>query len=245
MDMNEWIATDLDSTLFHRSWGGEDTVAATWHDRAEGEGKSPSSWMRGTTFRLLKSLSDSFTIVPVTARDMDSFRRVEVKGLQMSGPAVIANGAIILDGKGNLAEEWQQSMRDLLAPWDEKLNELCEWLIEKSACHAKPRLVNGAHDIPAYLVAKAAEGWWQSSSGKAVIAARDWAGCRLEILGTELQILPPGVGKRFAVEFVKNHYFQGIPPTMCMGDMPLDMEFMRLGEFIAMPYGSELERTWV
>lgn len=245
MEMNEWIATDLDSTLFHRSWGGEDAVAATWHDRAEVEGKSPSSWMRGCTFRLLTSLSQSFAIVPVTARDMDSFRRVEVKGLRMSGPAVIANGALILDGDGNPDTEWLKKMTDILKPWEAKLKEFCSWLIEISAGHARPRIVTGADDMPAYLVAKAEEGWWQSSAGGAILAARNWAGCRSEILGTELQILPPGVGKRFGVEFVMNRYFNGIPPTLCMGDMPLDMEFMRLGEFIAMPSGSALDRTWV
>jgi hypothetical protein len=140
--------------------------------------------------------------------------------------------------------EWQQKMGDLLTPWKVKLNELCGWLIEKSAGHARPRLVTGADDMPAYLVAKAREGWWQSFAGDAVLAARDWAGCRVEILGTELQILPPGVGKSFAVEFVMNRYFNGMQPALCMGDMPLDLEFMRLGEIIAMPSGSVLERTW-
>ena len=244
MDMKDWIATDLDSTLFHRSWGGEDSVAATWHHAAEDIEKKPSSWMRGRTFRLLESLGHSFAIVPVTARDMDSFRRVEVAGLRLSGPAVIANGAMILDWDGNLDTIWQKQMTDLLRPWEAKLKELCGWLIEKSAGHARPRLVTGADDIPAYLVAKAGEGWWQSQVGGAVLAARDWAGCRVEILGTELQILPPGVGKRYAVEFVMNRYFEGIPPVLCIGDMPLDMEFMRLGEIIAMPSGSVLERTW-
>lgn len=91
--MTDWIATDLDSTLFHRDWAGEGAVAATWHTGAE---RTPSSWMKAATHRLLESLGKSFALVPVTARDMDSFSRVDVEGLNLHSLAVVANGAVIL-----------------------------------------------------------------------------------------------------------------------------------------------------
>jgi hypothetical protein len=66
----------------------------------------------------------------------------------------------------------------------------------------------------------------------------------VEVLGNELQVLPPGVGKREATIEVRDRWFSGGPPLMCIGDMPLDLEFMRLGGLLATPLGSTLERAW-
>lgn len=242
--MPDWIATDLDSTLFHRSWMGEDSVAATWHPEISGEGRKPSSWMRYGTHRLLETLARSHTLVPVTARDMDSFSRVDIAGLHLRGPAAVANGAVILGDNGTPDIIWEKRMRDLLDPWEEKLNAMCQWLIAKSTGKARPRLVFGPGSLPAYLVAKAEEGWWYSLEGKTILTEGDWSDCRVEVLGTELQVLPPGVGKREAVIEICDRFFGGRPPILCMGDMPLDMEFMRLGGLIAMPVGSVLEQSW-
>lgn len=241
--MKDWIATDLDSTLFHRSWEATGAVPATWHPAEDGGDSRPSSWMRDGTFRMLKALGRSFTLVPVTARDMGSFSRVRVAGLQLAGPAVIANGAVILDSKGNPDALWEQCMVELLSHWEVELKQLCEWLIARSAGKARPRLVVGPANLPAYLVAKAEEGWWSSSEGRAILDGHDWSGCRVGVLGTELQVLPPGVGKREAVAEVRDRYFGGMPPAMCMGDMPQDLDFMRLGELMAMPLGSDLEKS--
>ena len=57
-------------------------------------------------------------------------------------------------------------------------------------------------------------------------------------------MLPPGVGKREASIEVRDRWFAGKPPLMCIGDMPLDLEFMRLGGLLATPLGSTLERAW-
>jgi hydroxymethylpyrimidine pyrophosphatase-like HAD family hydrolase len=243
MDLKDWIATDLDNTLFHRSWGGEDSVAATWHPAAEGEDRVPSSWIRGSTHRLMEALGRSFALVPVTARDMDSFSRVNVAGLNLGGPAVVANGALILGADGTPDAAWEKRMTDLLSPWEAELNGMCEWLVARSTGRARPRLVTGPGGLPAYLVAKAEEGWWNSTEGKAVLGDRDWAGCKVAVLGTELQVLPPGVGKQEAVTEVRDRFFGGRPPLMCMGDMPQDLQFMCLGGLMAMPVGSVLEQS--
>jgi len=243
--MKDWIATDLDSTLFHRTWEAEDSVPATWHPAAEGSDSRPSSWMRSGTFRMLEALGQSFALVPVTARDIDSYSRVKVTGLKLDGPAVIANGAVILDATGKPDAKWEQHMTDLLTPWEAELSRLCEWLITRSAGKARPRLVIGPGVLPAYLVAKASEGWWESSEGLAVRGERDWSGCRVEVLGTELQVLPPGVGKREAVTEVRDRFFDGRSPVLCMGDMLQDLDFMRLGDLMAMPVGSILEQSLI
>lgn len=241
--MIDWIATDLDSTLFHRDWSGEGAIAATWH-APDGAERSASSWMKAGTHRLLETLGRSFALVPVTARDMDSFSRVDVEGLSLRGLAVVANGAVILGLDGTVDAEWETRMADLLNPWENKLNGFCEWLVGESLEKARPRLIAGPRNMPAYLVAKAEPGWWLAEEGQAILGRMDWGGCRVEILGTELQVLPPGVGKREATLEIQRRYFNNRPPLMCMGDMPLDLEFMRLGGLLATPAGSVLEQLW-
>ena len=237
--MNDWIATDLDSTLFSRAWASEDAVAATWNIAPDST-RTASSWMKSSTHRLLEVLGRSFSLVPVTARDMDSFSRVEVRDLNLFGPAIIANGAIILGRDGELDPVWQETMIANLSPWKNILDGFCARLIEKSVGYARPRLVPGPGGLPAYLVAKAEPGWWLAPPGQAILSEMDWLGCRVEILGTELQVLPPGVGKRDATLEMQNRFFAGRAPLLCIGDMPLDLEYMRLGGLLSTPLGSTL-----
>lgn len=241
--MTDWIATDLDSTLFARAWAAEDAIGATWNTD-EDRVRSASSWMRSGTHRLLKVLGRSFALVPVTARDLDSFLRVDVEELNLRGPAIVANGAIILGWDGKEDPKWLEVMGEKLSPWESKLHELCASLIERSAGNARPRLIPGPGDLPAYLVAKAGEGWWRSPEGQAILDETDWQGCRVEVLGLELQVLPPGVGKRDATLEVQARWFDGQAPLLCLGDMPLDLEFMRLGGLLATPAGSTLDQAW-
>ena len=219
--MNDWIATDLDSTLFSRAWASEDAVAATWNIAPDST-RTASSWMKSSTHRLLEVLGRSFSLVPVTARDMDSFSRVEVRDLNLLGPAIIANGAIILGRDGRPDSVWQETMIANLSPWKNILDGFCARLIEKSVGYARPRVVPGPGGLPAYLVAKAEPGWWLAPPGQAILSGMDWLGCRVEILGTELQVLPPGVGKRDATLEMQNRFFAGRAPLLCIGDMPLN-----------------------
>ncbi len=241
--MNDWIATDLDSTLFARAWFADDAIPATWNIEADAS-RSPSSWMRAGTHRLLEVLGQSFALIPVTARDHDSFSRVAIQNLNLRGPAIIANGAIILGWDGEPDPAWQEFMVAKLQPWKKILDDFCVWLIEKSAGYARPRLIPGPGDLPAYLVAKAEPGWWRSPAGQEILLEMDWLGCRVEILGLELQVLPPGVGKRDATLEVQSRWFGGRAPLLCIGDMPLDLEFMRLGGLLATPLGSTLDQAW-
>jgi hydroxymethylpyrimidine pyrophosphatase-like HAD family hydrolase len=241
--MKDWIATDLDSTLFSRGWAAEDAVAATW-GRAEDSSRTPSSWMKAGTHRLLESLNQSFALVPITARDWPSFARVAVAGLNLRGPAVIANGAVILGWDGKPDAQWEEIMLAKLAPCESSLRDFGAWLTGASAGNARPRLVMGPRERPAYLVAKAGPGWWQSAAGLAVLSRMDRQDFRVEVLGSELQVLPPGVGKRDATLEVQNRWFDGRAPLLCIGDMPLDLEFMRLGGLLATPVGSTLDQAW-
>lgn len=242
--MNHWIATDLDGTLFSRAWAIPESVPATWRIEPGTGDRVPSSWMRPAIHRTMTALQQIATLVPVTARDANSFARVDIRGVPLRGLAVIANGAVILDCEGRPDPVWETEMTHRLEPWQGWLDERLDLLSELSRGNARPRLVDGPAGLHAYLVAKAETGWWESDTGYRIRGGIDWAGCRLSLLGNELQVLPPGVGKRDALFEVMGRHFAGCRPMLCFGDMPADLEFMRLGEILATPMDSTLEGAW-
>lgn len=248
--LRDWVATDLDGTLFSRHWLGAGAVPGTWREQAVSDGltplREPSSWVRPETHRLLLALAGTASIVPVTARDEASFSRVSVPGLRLNGPAILANGALVLGFDGRPDPQWVEQMHLMLGPWRQRLEHLCEVFIQRSGHMARPRLVAGAESLPAYLVAKAPDGWWTGEEGGSLLAslAAEVAGCCVAILGNELQVLPPGLGKAAALLFVQQHYFAGQAPLLCLGDQVADLAFMRLGGLLATPAESPLEKLW-
>jgi hypothetical protein len=200
--------------------------------------------MRPAIHRTMMALQQIATLVPVTARDADSFARVDIRGVALRGLAVIANGAVILGCDGRPDPVWEAEMAHRLEPWQGWLDERLDLLLELSRDQARPRLVGGPPGLSAYLVAKAETGWWESDTGRGIQGAIDWTGCRLSLLGNELQVLPPGVGKLDALSEVMGRHFGGCRPMLCFGDMPADLEFMRLGEILATPMNSNLEGAW-
>jgi len=244
----DWVATDLDGTLFSRDWAGVGAVPGTWREIADGSThREPSSWVRPVTHRLLLALSSAACIVPVTARDQASFSRVAVSGLRLNGPAILANGAIVLGPEGAPDQEWEARISQVLHPWQQYLQSLCEVFTQRSGHSARPRLVEGPAQLPAYLVAKAPDGWWAGVEGTTLLAemaAEKTAECSVAVHGSELQILPPGLGKASAMQFVQQKYFGGQAPLLCLGDQLTDLAFMRMGVLLATPTGSTLAKLW-
>ena len=242
--MREWIATDLDGTLFSRGWAADDAIPATWRSDPSTGARIASSWMPSSIHRAMMLLQLHCAIVPVTARDAESFARVAIDRIPLSGPAVIANGALVYDLYGRLDSDWLAEMTHRLYPWRGWMEAALVHLSVRCAGHARARLVEGPAGLPAYLVAKAPGGWWQSENGTQIRETLNLDGVHLSVLGDELQILPPGVGKAEALRMVMDVYFDGSKPLFCFGDMPGDLAFMRIGRILTTPRNSHLDKAW-
>jgi hydroxymethylpyrimidine pyrophosphatase-like HAD family hydrolase len=242
---SDWIATDLDGTLFARGVS-DHAIAATWK-RAETPGDAPvaSSWMPAPRHALLSGLVRLFRVVPVTARDLDSFSRVSIKGVPLEDGAIIANGAILLcPGTMTPDPEWDEELAPRLAEWAGPLAEMAATLLEQSGGRVVPRLVASHTRHPAYLVAKAADGFWSAAEGLGLREALAPFRCRIAEVGRELQVLPPPVGKRLGLAAFSRRFMQGVPPLLAFGDMPEDLGFLNEAAFMATPTGSKLAETW-
>jgi hydroxymethylpyrimidine pyrophosphatase-like HAD family hydrolase len=240
--MIAWVATDLDRTLFCRAWNEQGAVAATWRD--EGGSRYPSSWMPAETHRLLSALKRDFRLVAVTARDLDAFRRVMLPGLAFDGPSVIANGAVIIDTDGTIDDDWGGKMAGELAPWRSRMACAAARIEDRFGEAVRVRMVPGANGEPAYVVAKADDGFWRSDDVAAALGGLDIEGLASSVLGPELQLLPPCISKRRGLEEVSRRWFDSMRPTLALGDARGDLGFMRMARWLAAPCGSELEGSW-
>jgi hydroxymethylpyrimidine pyrophosphatase-like HAD family hydrolase len=239
----DWIATDLDRTLFCRTWNEHSAVPATWRD-VDGA-RQPSSWMPADTHRLLRALQRDFRMVAVTARDLQSFRRVALPGITLDGPSVIANGAIILGPEGSVNRAWSARMACELAPWRGRMGSVAGRLQQRFGDTVRSRMVLDADGQPAYLVAKSAEGHWARPDVVEAVRDIDLEGLVASTIGPELQLLPPCISKRRGLAEVAARWFKGAPPTLALGDARGDLGFMRLARWLAAPRGSELEASWI
>jgi hypothetical protein len=239
----DWVATDLDGTLFSRA-ESEGAVAATWKRQEIGE-PLPSSWMPGARHRLFAGLSRIFRVVPVTARDFDSYSRVKIAGVPLRDGAILANGAIFLrPGDMQPDPEWDAEIGPQLAQWAGPLEEIGAKLRDLSGGRVVPRLVASHTPHPAYLVAKATDGFWSEAEGLGLREALAPFRCRIAEIGRELQVLPPPIGKRLAVAAFARRYCDGAAPVLALGDMPEDLGFMSQAAFFGTPSGSKLATIW-
>jgi hydroxymethylpyrimidine pyrophosphatase-like HAD family hydrolase len=241
MTETAWIATDLDGTLFSRECV-PGAVPATWKP---GKPPEPSSWMPPDRHALLSTLAGHFSVVPVTARDLDSFSRVRIDGIPMRAGAVIANGAILLrPGCMTPDPAWDEEMAAQLAPWAEPLAEVASILDERGAGVVRARLVASHTPFAAYLVAKAEHDFWTREAGLVLREAIAHFPGRVAEHGRELQVLPPPVSKAIGVDAFMRRYTNGRVPLLALGDMPEDAPFMDRAAFLAAPTGSRLAKKW-
>ncbi len=237
-----WIATDLDGTLFGRKQL-PGAIAATW--KTDAQPPEPSSWMPAERHALLAALAKQFAVVAVTARDRDSYARVQIDGLPLRAGAVIANGAILLQPDTMQPDPgWDEEMATQLAAWEDGLREVAAILDERGRGVMRARLVASNTPFPAYLVAKATHDFWTEEAGMILREAIAHFPGRVAEHGRELQVLPPPVSKAAGLYAFMVRYAGGRAPLLALGDMPEDAPFMASAAFMGTPSGSRLAQRW-
>ena len=103
------VFVDLDDTLFQtaRKMGDEPRFTATLD--VDGQ---PNGFMNATQKSFVEWLLATSDVVPVTARSIEAYQRVQ---LPFAHGAVCAHGGVILAADGSLDAAWHARMGDLLA----------------------------------------------------------------------------------------------------------------------------------
>jgi hypothetical protein len=237
--MRTVVFVDLDDSLFQtpaKCPDGEPLSPA-----ANGRDGKPLSFMTSRQATLLRHLFQAGHVIPVTARSLDAYRRVD---LPFSGPAVVGFGAIILGPDGTPDEDWASRMRPACEAAGEVL-ERClaaaQRVISDRGLGARARLISDL-GMPLYLCVKHPDGCEEALD---VVQREAWSplpgGCFLHRNGNNLSLVPRHLGKERAVQHLLERYRREGPVlALGLGDSLTDAGFLGLCDYALVPRGSQL-----
>ncbi len=238
--MNVYAFLDLDDTLFQTlPKCPPDAPLRNTAFRKDGE---PLSFMTDRQTRLFEVLDAHAKVIPVTARNLDALRRVD---LPFRSLAILDFGGVILQPDGIPDATWDSVVRPQARAVAGQLEALLAAVNEFSQRHklgVHARII-GDFGMPLYVVMKHPDG---------DIAALDRLRCEfladfdlaqffVHANGNNLSVVPRFLGKELAVRHVlENHLADGPRLTIGVGDSLTDVPFLRLCDFLMAPGNSQL-----
>lgn len=245
-----YLFTDLDDTLFQtlgKCGPGASPENSSLIPAAVGRDGSPLSFMLPGQQALFSLTEQHMKVVPVTARNLDSFRRVH---LSFRHGAILNYGATILRPNGEEDEVWRSTIMPQLEAYINLLSEavaLVESVIIREGLSSTVRLVKDPQSgTPFYALAKNPDRNFlqldriHSELERGFHPSLPW---RLHHNGNNLAVIPGCLDKAHAV----SHYITTAIPeaegnfaTLGMGDSLEDIAFMNLCDYAVIPAKSQI-----
>lgn len=234
------LLTDLDDTLF----ASRRKSTPQPHDRPAAYLKDGSaiSYASPAQQHWLAHWQQHALVVPVTARNHDSFLRVDIP---FTHCAVIDYGGVVLNPDGRPDEYWlaqsRQHAQTALPQLQQWQQVLCR-LPESRLADLNIRLI-ADFDIPFYLLVKS-----HSGDTANLAAAADLLrplldpGGKLHLNANNLAVMPAWLDKAHAVVYLKTWYQQqyGNLLTLGMGGSLVDLPFMQSCDFLIASQQSQI-----
>lgn len=237
--MQVCVFLDLDDTLFQtlaKCPAEEPRRAVAF--RRDG---APLSFMTERQARMLQFLDAAAVVIPVTARNLDAFRRVDVPFRSL---AVLDFGAVVLRADGTLDPAWDARIRPQARAVHDRLPPLLTTLqafISRNGLGVNARVI-ADFDMALYLVMKHPDGDVAAldTIRSDVLPTLDLDGFFVHANGNNLAIVPRFLGKERAVAHILETHFA--PPVLSigMGDSVSDAAFLQQCDLMMMPSGSQL-----
>ncbi len=243
--MQTFVFLDLDNTIFQTHGKCPPEEASTLIPAAYHRDGSALSFMSSRQQRLFEWLSSSATVIPVTARNEDAFRRVT---LSFRHAAILDFGGVVLLPDGQLDQQWDDRIRPMVLPLSSELTRIQTALQATSdalSLNVRVRVISD-FDLPLYVVAK------QVNSDVAALrqVLNEYTALThderffVHFNDNNLSVVPRCLGKRQAVKYVLNRYDGGEPVlTLGLGDSLSDAAFLAACDFAMIPRDSQLQRA--
>jgi len=242
-----FVFTDLDDTLFASLKSDEviENLTPATVD-VNGDHYAYSSIQQQKLLNIMVK-SDAI-IIPVTGRRSSSFLNCELPAISNTDYAIVSHGAVILDNKHQLLDQWKVYLEQQfsLQDWHNKLIGLYEKLshyFEVINSGVRVRLIVD-HGISTYLCLKINKGY---SDAKKMMQVNDYlesilpAEMLLHANGRNFAVLPPYAQKKVAVDFLKKIMNVGVLDTVfAMGDSHSDLPFMQDSDFLIVPQKAQI-----
>lgn len=217
---------DLDDTLFQTARHMEDGER---HVAALNRHGEPISYMTPVQRSFVDWLLATTDLVPVTARNADALRRVQIP---FAGPAVCSHGAVLLDARGEPDPAWHGQMTAELVDYQVRLHGLVEDL-HRIAAPFELSLRTWAvmeGDLAVYIIAKHNGGTdaQLATLAKGLPQLLPLDGFYRHLNGNNLAIIPKPVSKRRAVDewLRRDRLHMGARPVIGFGDSLSDLAFL-------------------
>jgi hypothetical protein len=234
---------DLDDSILQtrRKKDGDKLIPAAF-----GKDGEPLSFMTPAQAFLVETLSRDFDLIPVTARNRDSFLRVKIS---FKHGAILNFGGTILKPSGETDKAWLNQ----ISPKAGKANSLLQdalsagnRLKEEKKLKAKLRII-GDDGLSFYLVAKTEHDRLDELSYLKKELEKDFSSEAIVFLnGNNLSLMPKYLDKGPATEyFIKTYLLSGAAERdeliiLGLGDSFSDAGFLALCDYQIIPQGSQL-----
>ena len=248
------VFMDLDDTIFQTS---RKCGAGFLRPAALDAAGQPSSYFNPQQYNFLKLLDKRSWVIPTTARNLESFRRVQLNLMQnqnqpQSQGAILDYGGLILKPTGERDQNWHEYMCGLTkqaTPMLLEIKSLVEGIIKCEGLTCQVRIISEG-ELNFYVLAK---NYNSKLSELALIKSS-----LIELLGAEdavwihsndnnLAIIPNFLNKSEAVSYFLKTYvekdYSGLP-IIGMGDSLSDFNFMHLCDFMMLPSKSQLAENF-
>ena len=231
---------DLDDTLFQTE--PKCPPGAPLRPAARRRDGTPLSYMSDRQHTLFETLRRAATIIPVTARNLDAFRRVD---LPFHDIAILDFGGVVLLADGTLDRSWDAQVRprarDVAGDLRAHLQAV-ERLIAQELLGAYARVI-ADFDMPLYLVIKHPQGDVAKLEPirAALVEAADPERYFVHCNDNNLSLVPRFLGKERAVQHVLERHLGTDPVlTIGMGDSLTDVGFLDLCDYSLWPRASQI-----
>lgn len=241
MTFKTYLFADLDDSLFSAK-----------HKLDEHQQLKPAALLKnGSPFSFMDEKHQAFLttmrpfeIIPVTARNFDSFSRVQ---LPFNSFKIINFGAMILDQNNKLVNDWHQIIVPKVEQSKAELVNFFSYLESKTGIdQVSVRLIND-YDLTLYLLIKSinhhaleildelADDLAQYIDPKAF---------RIQRNGNNLTVVPIWLNKSYAVRYLKDMLQKQHTKilTIGMGDSHSDLAFMHQCDYALYPIKSQIRQ---
>ncbi|HWS39747.1 MAG TPA: hypothetical protein VN247_00485 [Arenimonas sp.] len=235
------VLIDLDDTLFQTARKMNNKVS--WHTATLDVNGSPNGYMSNVQKSFVEWLLASADVVPVTARSVEAYQRVN---LPFANGAICANGGVILQSNGFRDCDWHAQMTEMLASYQDRLHALSKQTLEIGAelGYSLRGWVVEEAGLANYVVTKHNEK--SDDVLTSVLSEVESRGLLTDIYvhgnGNNLAFIPVALSKRNAVQewISRDIALNGERPLLGFGDSLSDLGFMDECHWWGTPINSQL-----
>lgn len=215
-----WLASDLDNTLIHsHRHRQEGDLCVEWLDGKE------QSFMTKASARLLSELHRHVTLLAVTTRSLEQYRRIRWPEGCTPDYAVTTNGAILLCA-GKEDSSWSREMQEACSPFQKELDEKCLYFQEQSESF-RCRIVDNAYLFLYSIEAEVSESFIKGLNKETSL--------NVEGNGRKIYFLPPQLDKGKALKKIRQRFSPN--RVLAAGDSRMDLPMLQEADAAFVPHG--------